>query len=263
MLAGGTARLKHVTLANNSTPGGGSIGGINVRGGRLIIGSTLMAFNGTASCLVSRSVSDDGEGFILCEEDGTGLILSELTEDNGQLVHVLLPASPAIDQIPTGECLPDDQRGTDRPQGDLELCDIGAYEFAPMILSADPAIEPGLKPTLNSDVICWEGPGPVYATVSSVLKGVQVTLLGRDLDGEWWIIDNPRYPGVRCWLPEDKLDIPPDLDLASLLTLVAPPIPTPIISGCLYQGPNDNAPTCYNINQCPVPFGQSLGACVP
>jgi hypothetical protein len=106
----------------------------------------------------------------------------------------------------------------------------------------------------------------LYETVSSILKGVQVTLLGQGLEGDWWIIDNPRYPGVSCWLPGDALDIDPNLDLSSLLLIPAPPVPTltpTLITGCLYQGPNDNQAVCYPIAQCPVPFHQTQGACTP
>ena len=96
--------------------------------------------------------------------------------------------------------------------------------------------------------------------------GTQVTLLGRGLEGDWWIIDNPRYAGVRCWLPGDDLDVDPELDLSDLLLYEAPPIPTLTptpITGCLYQGPNDPQAVCYPIDQCPVPFDQTLGACTP
>ena len=220
-----------------------------------------MASNGAASCLFSRDVVDDAEGQNLCREDGSTLILPELTEDNGQLVHVLLPFSSAIDQIPAAECSMDDQRGVERPQG--ELCDIGAYEFNASLLSIadDPIIlttvtpQPGptpFLPTLNTDALCWQGPGPLYNIVSSVLTGVTVELLGRGIDGGWWIIDNPRYPGVPCWLPETSLDLDPDLDLSTLKLFSIPPLPTlkpTSITGCLYQGPNDNRlPVIRSIN---------------
>ena len=110
------------------------------------------------------------------------------------------------------------------------------------------------------------GTRSLYKTVSSVLEGVQVSLVGKGLAGDWWIIDNPRYPGVSCWLPGDALDVDPNLDLSGLLLIAAPPLPTLTptpITGCLYQGPNDNQATCYPIAQCPVPFNQTQGACTP
>ena len=42
--------------------------------------------------------------------------------------HALLENSPAIDQIPAGNCVvSEDQRGIARPQN--KLCDIGAFEL--------------------------------------------------------------------------------------------------------------------------------------
>jgi len=254
-ITGGTFRFTYTTVAYNSIiPTGGTIAGIYSVGGRAVIGYSLLIPGCGFSLYGSGDYVDEGSN--LCSSDGSGIILPELTEDNGQWVHVLLPSSSAIDQIDLTECLADDQRSMVRPDGDL--CDIGAYEFAPMVLSGELG-----SPTLNSDVLCWLGPGSTYDTVSSVMAGTQVTLVGQGIEGDWWIIDNPRYPGVNCWLPGDALDVPPEWDLSTLLQMAAPPLPTIVITGCLYQGPNDQVPSCYGITQCPVPFDQSLGACTP
>ena len=49
------------------------------------------------------------------------------------LTHALFPGSPAIDAIPLNGCqtrgISTDQRGMRRPDADLHLCDIGAYEY--------------------------------------------------------------------------------------------------------------------------------------
>ena len=281
-ITGGTFVFFHDTVAYNSAHiTGGSVGGIKIVGGRamiensLIVGATYCGFSG-------RGIGGDYPvGINICDRDASPYILSDLTLDNGQWVHVLLASSPAIDRIPSDECPVYDQRGLERPQGDR--CDVGAYEFAAMVmsdeddsivLSTTPTPLSGSspdQPTLNTDVLCWEGPGPLYNTVSSVLEGTQVTLLGRGIEGDWWIIDNPRYPGVTCWFPGDALNVDPDLDLTTLMLLNAPPLPTlvqtlfvpTLVTGCLYQGPNDNQASCYPIGQCPVPLNQSLGACTP
>ncbi len=262
-ITGGTFRFYHATVAYNSAPPtGGTIAGIEIIGGRAIIENSLMV--GPACGWSLRGTEgDESVGVNLCFSDGSTVIFPELTLDNGQWVHVLIPLGVAVNSIPPGdECAADDQRGMERPVGDR--CDVGAYESAPMAMSdEDGSIVITITPTLNTDVLCWEGPGPLYATVSSVLMGTQVTLLGRGSEGDWWIIDNPRYPGVACWLPEDALDVDPELDLSTLLMLNAPPLPTLVITGCLYQGPNDPQASCYHIDQCPVPFDQSQGACTP
>jgi len=259
-ITGGNFLFFHNTVAfNSSISTGGTVGGIEIISGRATIWNSLIV--GATCGSSSGSGGDYYDGVNICESDASPHIFSELTLDNGQWVHVLLVSSRAIDLVPTdGVCPVYDQRGTERPQGARSRCDVGAYEFAPFVMSGDLG-----SPTLNTDVICREGPGPLYDTVSSVLAGTQVTLLGRTIEMNWWIIDNPRYPGVACWLPGDALDVPPDLDLSQLQYLAAPLLPTivPSATGCLYQGPNDNVASCYDISQCPVPFAQSLGACTP
>lgn len=189
--------------------------------------------------------------------------------------HALLPGSPAIDAA-SGDCPAEDQRGISRPTG--TGCDVGAFEFD-AVTSATPISQEGTPlpppvtvtpaaqslPTITKAGLCWKGPGSLYEVVNSVQAGTQVTLLGRGIEGDWWIIDSPRYPGVACWLPGDALEVDPDLALADLQLFKAPPIPTPTptpILGCLYQGQNNQA-VCYPIAQCPVPFEQSEGACSP
>jgi len=54
---------------------------------------------------------------------------------SGQLppTHALRPGSPAIDKIPLDACsvntISSDQRGMKRPDGNEDMCDIGAYEY--------------------------------------------------------------------------------------------------------------------------------------
>ena len=131
-------------------------------------------------------------------------------------------------------------------------------------------------PIITVDTLCKVGPAQIYDTVSAVTSGTEVEILGRGAAANWWVIDNPHYPGVACWVPEANLQVDPDYEYPDTLYRT-PPLPTwtplpsidptwtplPSPQGCLYQGPNDNAPRCYAIDNCPVPFDQSLGACTP
>jgi hypothetical protein len=92
------------------------------------------------------------------------------------------------------------------------------------ILTFTPAPQ---QPTTNTDTLCWEGPGPAYNVVSSVQADTQVTLLGVGEIPGWFVIDNPRFPGVDCWIDEDDVDIDPTYDRGSLATFDVPPLPTP------------------------------------
>jgi hypothetical protein len=182
--------------------------------------------------------------------------------DNGgpTQTHALADGSPAIDAA-TESCPTIDQRGVGRPIGGG--CDVGAFESA-FLISGMVATSGEAPPTINRDLLCWKGPGLLYDVVSSIKAGIEVEILGIGVNGGWFIIDSPRFPGANCWVEEEKIDLDTEFDLFGLKRFAIPPLPTatPVL-GCLYQGPNDNQPVCYPIDQCPVPFDQTDGACIP
>ncbi len=142
----GNVELVNCTITNNS--GVANLGGgVSVRG-VLSFTNTIIAANatggdchvvyndggkrlGTVGVSVNNLVGDGR-----CDATHSGdpqldvLSGSDPSTGPGQAVqtHALLPGSPAIDAIPSGECLVStDQRGEPRPQG--AGCDIGAYEL--------------------------------------------------------------------------------------------------------------------------------------
>ncbi len=132
--------------------------------------------------------------------------LGPLTDNRGGApTHALLPSSPAIDNA-DDQCLPTDQRSEPRPSPEGGDCDIGAYEFNPMAMAEEvdaegtplslatvtptPA-EELTPPIVLTDTLCWKGPGPGYEVVSSLQAGTEVRILGRGVEGDWWVIDNP------------------------------------------------------------------------
>jgi hypothetical protein len=118
------------------------------------------------------------------------------------------------------------------------------------------------EPVVLIDTLCWRGPGPMYEVVSSLAMGTQVQILGRGVEGDWWVLDNPRYPGVRCWTPGEDIEVLPNYDYPDTLFEIPPlPTPTPIL-GCRYYD-QQKQEACFPINQCPVDFEDSLGACTP
>jgi CSLREA domain-containing protein len=160
-LSGGSASFNNVTITDNQADsdddGAGDGGGVWVApsGAILNIRNTLLAGNVDLSAL-TRHPDCSGplasQGYNLLGDD-TGCALTPvlgdqvgtaanpidprlgLLQDNGgrTSTHALLPGSPAIDHGPISSCLPD-QRGITRPQG--AACDVGAYEFVPVTVSA-------------------------------------------------------------------------------------------------------------------------------
>ena len=276
----GELTLIHTTVADNRGGGvaGSPFGGITFENS-LIANNDLMdcwIHAATHKTFVGFNVDSDETCVRWSNSDRTEheVALGPLTDNGGSTeTHALLPGNPGLDTA-TGDCPAADQRGASRPFG--SACDVGAYEHNPIFGGVMTSLEvtgtPELTtvtptpppPTVNRDSLCWTGPGPGYLTIQSLAVGAQVSIVGRGVEGGWWIIDSPRYPGQSCWVPELNIDLPPNFDPNNLPAVNIPPLPTATPPpGCLYQGPNDNAPVCYPIAQCPVPFEQTLGACVP
>jgi len=173
-----------------------------------------------------------------------------LPSGNAPYTLGLAYGSPAIDVI---ECnidtdglpsffSPDvdflDETGFSRSDG---LCDLGAYEFRLLLpavqLPLDPIIPSLIITLIPSDAVpvglarvstlCWEGPGDQYNVVSSVQTGTKLKLLGIGEISGWFIVDNPIYPGVNCWLGSNTVQIDPDVNLSTLKIYPAPPLLIP------------------------------------
>ena len=130
--------LTHVTIANNSTSY--LAGGIYmilqpVYAGdgiflpdraALKLRNSIVASNEGGDCFARLSQNSGnliGDGSCIAARSGDPKLgdLSQLPA-----MHILLDGSPAINSADPEYCLPTDQRGVDRPQGDA--CDIGAVE---------------------------------------------------------------------------------------------------------------------------------------
>ncbi len=282
MIIGGEgAILRYVTIANNGETGlSAHHGGAVVR----VIANSILIDNARNDCLIGgtavlptlEGTNLDGDGSCGFGPGGTTTApgLGPLQDNGGPtLTHALENGSSAVDAA-IGDCPAGDQRGAPRPVG--TRCDVGAFERGLTTISGtidpqdlatvtpSPTEQPS-QPTVNRDTLCWKGPGPDYDTISSLLVGTVVEILGRGVEGDWWVIDNPRYPGAACWTPGKDIKVDPDFPYPETLFEI-PPLPTATpapLQGCLYQGPNDNQPVCYPINSCPVKFENSLGACTP
>ncbi|MFH1426603.1 MAG: CSLREA domain-containing protein [Candidatus Kerfeldbacteria bacterium] len=146
----------HVTIADNTTANVTGSGMANASAGGIFQGGTALALKN--SILSGNYEDGDQTTASDCEIWGTLTsggynIFSETTDctvttstgdqtntdpeigilnDNGGFneTHKLLDGSPALDKIPTAVCtLNEDQREVERPQGENNKCDVGAYEL--------------------------------------------------------------------------------------------------------------------------------------
>ena len=180
----GTATLVNATITNNTTDnnsdGSGNGGGIYRSLGIINLKNTIIAGNidtggeapdcgGTINSQDFNLLGDDsGCTFNTQPNDQVGTssnpidpLLGPLQDNGGPtLTHALLSGSPAIDAGDNVGSPPADQRGVTRPQdGDGDgsaICDIGAYEVAPITLIGPNGGE--VIPSGSIHTIQWEAP---------------------------------------------------------------------------------------------------------
>jgi hypothetical protein len=141
--AGASLTVRYSTVAGN--------GAYGIRGaGAVDMEATIIAGHGTANCefavtTLGHNLEDgDSCGFVPAIGDLIGIdpLLQPLDMAGGATPTMALQVgSPAIDAGGIAGCLATDQRGVGRPiDGDDDgtaTCDIGAFEFQPMVIFAD------------------------------------------------------------------------------------------------------------------------------
>jgi hypothetical protein len=139
---GSVATITFSTISGNRAQIGGGLfnlnasyaqGTMNVKG--TIVANNPAAISGgdCAGVMISQGYNLESDGSCNFQAPGDLMgdpLLGPLQLNDGPTeTMALLPGSPAIDRIPTGDCMVNnDQRGVLRPQG--VACDIGAFEVA-------------------------------------------------------------------------------------------------------------------------------------
>ncbi len=140
--------LIHATLTNNEATDGWGGGLDNASDGTVWLQNSVVAGNrapnypGQADCdsghiSLGYNVTGLNTGCVVTSTDVTTLdpLLAPLADNGGgTLTHALLPGSPALDLIPSGQSgcgttYPQDQRGMRRPAPLGGACDAGALEY--------------------------------------------------------------------------------------------------------------------------------------
>ncbi len=270
----------HTTIANNSNVGlfmGGGRGNLELR-------NSLIANNGGHDCsIILNDVTTvfrigtnlDSDQSCLrpasADRSEIEILLGPLAENGGPTMTHALPAGSLAIDAAWDECLEFDQRGVARPVG--ATCDVGAFEAeiltgAEIVVPIAGEAPPGFP---LGPVNCRSGPGAVYGTETYFDVADELSLLARDPEAAWLEVQGSDEPP--CWVNRDLLEIDPEFNLMDLPAGVVKPTPTwtaepetdepdPGPKGCQYYDGQQNI-ICYPIDQCPVPFGQSFGACTP
>ncbi len=237
-----SAAIIYSTIVNNS--GSEADAAVLSEGGVIKINGSIIANNIGSDCgtsaggsLGSSSAGLDSDGSCLAPIMDDPLV-NPLADNGGPTpTHALQSGSPAIDAGPAG-CVARDQRGVLRPYPSGGNCDLGAFEVSPPVVDLPPSdLEPYelLTPTstaflpwtgvISVDTLCIKGPDPAFENVSSLAANTAVDLAGISEQGNYVVVDNPRYPGVNCYVPNEKITIDDDV-LTLLPTIPDPRLPT-------------------------------------
>jgi len=126
-----------------------------------------------------------------------------------------------------------------------------------------PAPEPPPTPaaltgTAIQNVNCRAGPGTLYDVLTSILRGIELPIVGRNQEGTWWAVQAPGLI-AHCWVWGENVEVVGDVEAAPVLA--APPLPSPTpIQACWVWNPQLQQAVCTA--PCP-PNPQPGGECSP
>lgn len=123
---------------------------------------------------------------------------------------------------------------------------------------------------VESPSTCRSGPGTVYSPLFYFDEGDELVVQGTDPSESWWNVHAPDSEEL-CWISDQLVrpgrlgdEIPIFTPAPTPTWTLPPPTEEPASGpeGCLYYDENQ-AEVCYPIDECPVDFEDSLGACTP
>lgn len=79
--------------------------------------------------------------------------------------------------------------------------------------------------SVSVDTNCRSGPGKIYDWIGALLVGENAEVVGRSVDGQYWVIKNPDRAG-NCWLWGNYAMVTGPT--AGLAQYTPPPTPTPV-----------------------------------
>ena len=98
---------------------------------------------------------------------------------------------------------------------------------------------PTIKVSLDTN--CRSGPGKVYDMIGALLVGETTEILARGSVPNYWVVDNPDYPGHECWLWGKYATVSGDTSHLPIRSAAPTPTPAPgSIRGYVYIDGNHN-----------------------
>ena len=100
-----------------------------------------------------------------------------------------------------------------------------------------------MVPTIivSLDTNCRSGPGKVYDMIGALMVGETTEILARGSVPNYWVVDNPDYPGHECWLWGKYATVSGDTRHLPIRSAAPTPTPAPgSIRGYVYIDGNNN-----------------------
>jgi len=94
---------------------------------------------------------------------------------------------------------------------------------------------------VSIDTNCRSGPGKVYDMIGALLVGETTEILALGSVPNYWVVDNPDYPGHECWLWGQYATVSGDTSHLPIHPALPTPTPAPgSIRGYVYIDGNHN-----------------------
>jgi hypothetical protein len=94
---------------------------------------------------------------------------------------------------------------------------------------------------VSLDTNCRLGPGKVYEMVGALLVGETTEILARGSVLNYWVVDNPDYPGHECWLWGKFATVSGDTSQLPIRSAAPTPVSAPGVNrGYVYTDGNHN-----------------------
>ncbi|NWF63370.1 MAG: hypothetical protein HXY38_03595 [Chloroflexi bacterium] len=149
--------------------------------------------------------------------------------------------NPTPDLALTVTALAGGMAGNDTPAAPANPQETATPQFTTTAAFTPTPSVPQVTVSVNTN--CRTGPGVVYDNIGALLVGQVGTVIGKNSQTGYWIINNPGKTGA-CWLYPQYATV--SGNTANLQEYSIPPTPTPTATSTPTQTPTPSAPAPVN-----------------
>jgi uncharacterized protein YraI len=131
------------------------------------------------------------------------------------------------------------------------------YIEVPVLPSPTPVVGETPAPSVRATaaVAVRVGPGELYATLGTISRGDDLSVVGRDFDSEWLAIEFPQGSTARGWIPATNVEGLSVSNVSALAVLLPTPLPIDLSTPQAFFGtPSTPGPGTPEVGSTPNPF---------